>query len=168
MWFDEPFEREFRRMSDRFFNWDDLFETNWPENRGQTVGPYYYGYTMTVGPDGKPVVKEYGNVRPRNIPAVSSSGVKEPYVDEVLDKENSTIKLVAEMPGVERSDIAVSVEDEHVAIKAENGNRKYEAHVPIKYEIDENSAKARYTNGILELTFKLAEEKPKGRVVSIE
>lgn len=168
MWFDEPFEREFRRMSDRFFDWDDVFETNWPVNRGQTVGPYYYGYTMTVGPDGKPVVKEYGNVRPRNTPAVSSSDVKEPYVDEVLDKDNNILKLVAELPGVEKPDIQVSFEDKHVTIKAENGNRKYKTHIPIKYEIDENSVKAKYTNGILELTFKLAEEKPKGRVVSVE
>ncbi|MDH5658800.1 MAG: Hsp20/alpha crystallin family protein, partial [Nitrosopumilus sp.] len=62
MWFDEPFE-EFRRMSDRFFNTGDIFGSNWSGDR-QQVGPYYYGYTMTVGPDGRPVIKEYGNVRP--------------------------------------------------------------------------------------------------------
>ena len=167
MWFDETFDREFRRMSDRFFNWDDVFENNWFGNRNQTVGPYYYGYTMTVGPDGKPIVKEYGNVRPSSLPT-SSSNVKEPYVDEVLDKENNTLKLVAEMPGVEKSDIDVSVEEKSVTIKTKNESRKYEAHVPIKYKINENSAKARYTNGILELTFKLVDEKPKGRVVSVE
>lgn len=40
--------------------------------------------------------------------------------------------------------------------------------VPLKYKVDENSAKAKYTNGVLELTFKLAEEKPKGKTVSVE
>ena len=169
MWFDEPFE-EFRRMSDRFFNTDDIFGNNWSGDRQQTVGPYYYGYTMTVGPDGKPVVKEYGNVRPTS--SVNSnaltSGTKEPYVDEVLDEENRILKLVAEMPGVEKSDIQVSIQDKSVSIKTGNANRKYEAHVPLKYKVDENSTKAQYKNGILELTFKLAEEKPKGKLVSVE
>lgn len=26
--------------------------------------PYYYGYQITVGPDGKPHVREFGNIRP--------------------------------------------------------------------------------------------------------
>ena len=29
------------------------------------IGPIVYGYSMTVGPDGKPVVREFGNVRAR-------------------------------------------------------------------------------------------------------
>ncbi|MDH5658672.1 MAG: Hsp20 family protein, partial [Nitrosopumilus sp.] len=82
--------------------------------------------------------------------------------------ENRILKLVAEMPGVEKSDIQVSIQDKSVSIKTDNANRKYEAHVPLKYKIDENSTKAQYKNGILELTFKLAEEKPKGKVVSVE
>src|SRR5579875_18032 len=28
------------------------------------VGPIVYGYSMTVGPDGKPHVREFGNVKP--------------------------------------------------------------------------------------------------------
>ena len=28
------------------------------------IGPIVYGYSMTVGPDGKPVVREFGNVKP--------------------------------------------------------------------------------------------------------
>ncbi|MFB5638138.1 MAG: Hsp20/alpha crystallin family protein, partial [Nitrosarchaeum sp.] len=41
--------------------------------------------------------------------------------------------------------------------------------VPIKYKVDENSAKASYKNGILELVFKLIEdEKPKGKKVEVE
>ena len=169
MWFDEPFE-EFRRMSDRFFNTEDIFGNNGSGNRQQTVGPYYYGYTMTVGPDGQPIVKEYGNVRPTSSMNGSAltSGAKEPYVDEVLDEENRVLKLVAEMPGVEKSNIQVSIQDKSVLIKTDNTERKYEAHVPLKYPVDENSTKAQYKNGILELTFKLAEEKPKGKVVSVE
>src|SRR4051794_31581250 len=30
------------------------------------VGPIVYGYSMTIGPDGKPHVKEFGNVKASN------------------------------------------------------------------------------------------------------
>ena len=73
------------------------------------------------------------------------------------------------MPGVEKSDVKVLVKDKTVDISAEHGEKKYHVNVPIQYKVDENSAKALYTNGILELVFKLAkDEKPKGKTVEVE
>lgn len=161
--FDDEFNRIFKRMSNSFFNIDDIFEDF---KQGTTTGPYYYGYTMTVGPDGKPVVKEYGNVRPG---LVSSSNTREPMVDTLIDEKEKQVKLVAEMPGVEKSDVKIVVQDKLVDISAEHGEKKYHVNVPIKYKVDENSAKASYKNGILELVFKLIEdEKPKGKTVEVE
>ncbi len=162
--FDDEFNRIFKKMSNSFFNIDDIFEDF--KTKGSSTGPYYYGYTMTVGPDGKPVVKEYGNVKPQ---LVSPSDVREPMVDSILDEKEKLVKLVAEMPGVEKSDLKIVVQDKLVDISAEHGDKKYHANVPIKYKVDENSAKASYKNGILELIFKLAEEeKPKGKTVEVE
>src|SRR3989442_8009912 len=28
------------------------------------IGPFVYGYSFRVGPDGKPVIREFGNVKP--------------------------------------------------------------------------------------------------------
>jgi len=143
----------------------DVFEV--PEGQNvQTAGPYYYGYQMTVGPDGKPVVKEWGNTRPTT--AIAESGVRDVIVDETVNEKDRILKLVAEMPGIEKSDIQVNVTDGIVSISAEHGERKYGTKIPLKYNIDENSAKAKYLNGVLELTFSLAEEKPKGKIVSVE
>jgi HSP20 family protein len=164
MFFDDEFDRLFKRMSRSFMNLDDLFDEF--KSTGTVRGPYYYGYTMTVGPDGKPVVKEYGNVRPRLLPTADS---REPLVDVIADEKEKVLKLVAEMPGVEKKDIKVVVEGKVVHIDAEQGEKKYHAKVPIKYKVDENSAKASYKNGILELIFKLQEsEKPKGKTVEVE
>ncbi len=150
-------------MSRSFSDIDDIFEV--AKNQDNSTGPYYYGYTMTVGPDGKPVVKEYGNVRPGLLP---TSDKREPLVDTIVDDKENIIKMVAEMPGVTKEDINVVVEDKTVNITAEHGDKKYEANVPIKYKVDKDSAKASYQNGILELTFKLQEEsKPKGKKVEV-
>ena len=165
MWFDDQFENTFRRLSNRFFNTGDVFE-NPIGGQVQTYGPYYYGYEMTIGSDGKPHVKEWGNARPTN--ALTESGVREPFVDETINEKERILKLVTEMPGIEKSDIKVSIADTAVSISAEHGDRKYSTKVPLKYKVDENSAKAKYTNGVLELTFALAKEEPKGKVVSVE
>ncbi len=165
MWFDDAFDQEFRRLSNRFFDMDDIFESPFG-NQVQTIGPYYYGYSMTLGPDGKPRVKEWGNVRPTS--AIASSDVRAPLVDDILDKDNKTLKLVAEMPGIEKSDIKITVQDKSVHISAENDKRKYRTKTPLKYKVDENSAKASYANGILEIRFTLAEEKPTGKQIAVE
>jgi len=161
MFFDSEIDRIFRRMSNSFFNIDDNFE----ETEGNSSGPCYYGYTMTVGPDGKPVVKEYGNVKPSQLPI---SDTREPIVDTIVDEKEKVVKLIAEMPGVEKSDVKINVQDKIVDLSAEHDEKKYHVKVPLKHKVDENSAKASYKNGILELVFKLVEEKPKGKTVEVE
>lgn len=165
MWFDEQFDNTFRRLSSRFFNMDDVFE-NPNGGQVQTFGPYYYGYEMTIGPDGKPHLKEWGNARAQK--SIAESGTRKLYVDETIDEKANVLKLVTEIPGIEKADIKVNIENNTVSISAERGSRKYKDSIPLKSKVDENSAKAKYTNGILELTFTLAEKKPKGKRVTVE
>ena len=164
MFFDDEFDRLFKSMSRSFVNLDDLFED--VRSTGSISGPFYYGYTMTVGPDGRPVVKEYGNVKPGLVP---TSDTREPLVDTLVDDKEKLVRLIAEMPGVEKKDVKIVVDGKIVNIDAERGDKKYHVKVPIKHKVDENSVKASYKNGILEIIFKqLAEEKPKGKTVEVE
>lgn len=166
MFLNDEFDNLFRKMSRPFMNMDDIFEEFKDSDNLQTYGPYYYGYTMTIGPDGKPVIKEYGNVKPALLP---TSDVREPFVDVLVDDKEKVLKLVAEMPGVEKKDIKIVVEGRTVNLDAEHGEKKYSTKVPIKQKVDEDSVKATYANGVLEVRFKLKEdEKPKGRTVEIE
>jgi HSP20 family protein len=161
MFFDDEFDKLFKSMF-RSTNLDDLFEG--VKSAGCTSGPFCYGYTMTVSPDGKPVVKEYGNTKPELLP---TSDTRKPLVDTIVDEKEKTVKLVAEMPGVEKKDVKIVVDGKIVNIDVENGEKKYHAEVPIKHKVDENSVKASYKNGILEILFKL-QEKPKGKTVEVE
>ena len=162
--FDDEFNRIFKKMSSSFFDIDDIAEEF--KGNGSNFSPFCYGYTMTVDPNGKPVVKEYGNVKPELLP---STDTREPIVDVIVDEKEKLVKLVAEIPGVEKTDVKILVQDKFVDISAEHGEKKYHVKVPIKHKVDENSAKASYKNGILELVFKLIEdEKPKGKKVEVE
>jgi len=161
MFYNDEFDRFFKSMF-RSVNLDELFEN--VKSTGCT-GPLCYGYTMTVGPDGIPVVKQYGNAKPELSPA---SDTREPLVDTLVDDKEKIVKLVAEMPGVEKKDVKIVVDGKIVNIDAENGDKKYHVKVPIQHKVDENSVKASYKNGILEITFKQVEEKPTGKTVEVE
>ena len=51
----------------------------------------------------------------------------------------------------------------------EQDKKKYHSQVPLRIKVDENSVKASYKNGILEVTLKvLEEEKPIGKKVEVE
>ncbi len=162
----DEFDSLFRRMMRPFKELDEIWDEMKTSDNVHTFGPYYYGYSVTVGPDGKPVVKEYGNVRPGLLPTAES---REPLVDVIVDDKEKILKLVAEMPGVEKKDIKIEVVGQTINIDTERGDKKYHTKVPIKHKVDEDSVKAAYTNGILEVKFKLKEEdRPKGKTVTVE
>jgi HSP20 family protein len=132
-------------------------------------GPYYYGYQITVGRDGKPHVREFGNVKPSSRGLVEQSGIREPLFDTVLDEKENTLTITAEMPGVTKQDIKVNVGEEYVSIHAEKGEKKYHTDIPVNVPLDDTSAKAIYANGILELKIKLeTPPKRKAREVRVE
>ena len=133
------------------------------------VGPLVYGYSVTVGPDGKPVVREFGNVKPMlgtagGGPQLTSE--REPLADVVTtDKE---VKVVVEMPGISKEDIKVNAFDNKVEIStSEKAERKYHKIVDLPPDADIDSVKSNYRNGILEITFS-KKERPKGREIKVD
>ena len=160
--FDTEIDRIFKKMSNSFFDVNDIFEGF---NGNSNSGPVFYGCTMTVGPDGKPSVQEYGNVKPDCSPV---SDAREAIVDTIVDEKEKVVKLIAEMPGVEKTDVKILVDKNVVGITAERGEKKYHCKVPLQHKVDENSAKATYKNGILQLVFKLVVEKQTGKRVEVE
>jgi len=168
----DRFSRIFDEVSREFQDMDQMMERMFREAQsipGAAVsGPHYYGYSMTIGPDGTPTVREFGNNRP---PAMGqlALGTREPPVDTVLDPKKSVIRIAAEMPGVTKDDIKVSATEQTVTISAERGEKNYHAEVQLPAEIKPNSTEASYNNGILELTAKLkASAKQKGTDVPVK
>jgi len=160
--FETEIDRIFKTMSNSFFDVDDIFEEF---KSNSNSGPLFYGYTMTVGPDGKPSVQEYGNVKSEQLPI---SNTRETIVDTIVDEKEKVVKLIVEMPGVEKTDVKILVDKNVVDISAEHGEKKYHSKVPLQQKVDENSAKASYKNGVLEIVFKQAVEKQTSKKVEVE
>jgi HSP20 family protein len=139
-------------------------------------GPFVYGYSMTIGPDGKPRVREFGNVRsPSSLrggggsfttrPLISSE--REPLAD--VTTSNTEVKVILEMPGVTKDKIKINAYDNSVEIKSDDPQRKYHEVIDLPPEADIETARSSYRNGILEIIFKKKEQtKPKGKQINIE
>lgn len=140
------------------------------------IGPIVYGYSMTVGPDGKPVIREFGNVKRGQIyglnadvkPATPEIGEeREPMIDVLATGGN--VKVTVEMPGVEKDKIKIDAYDNTVEVRSLEPTRKYHKLIDLPTEADVKTARSKYNNGILEITFdKKKETKPKGKQIKIE
>jgi HSP20 family protein len=186
--FDEM-QREMQRMYDQFTD----IQSNAPKelvreyqtkegNKVREIGPIVYGYSMTIGSDGKPHVQEFGNVKPSASSSSGSGGFssatglkvrpeitaeREPLADvNVTDNE---VKVVLEMPGVNKENIKVNAYDDSIEVLSDDPHRKYHKTIKIPQEVDIETAKSSYNNGILEVTFnKKKETKPRGKEVKVE
>ena len=177
--FDEMRKEAERSFSEQFKNIENkvpkdlIREYETPEGgKVRQVGPIVYGYSMTIGPDGKPKVREFGNIKSPvggmgSFEQPSLSAEREPLID--ISSTDNEVKIVAEMPGISKEKIKVNAYDKYVEIKSEDPNRKYHKQIEVPEDIDIQSARSNYNNGVLEVIFKKKEQqKPQGRQINIE
>ena len=143
---ERQFEQAFKNLQTNAPK-DLVREYETPEGgKVREVGPLVYGYTMTIGPDGKPVVREFGNIKsplrggPNAFEMPSISSEREPLSDvSTTDKE---VKVVVEMPGVSKENIKIQAYDNKVEITSNDPKRKYHEIVDIPPEADIETVKS--------------------------
>lgn len=167
---EEMMGREFEELSKRAPS-DLIRERTLPDGtKVKRWGPFVYGYSMTIGPDGKPQIREFGNVKPGTLkgrPQVNVKEQREPLVD-VMETDGE-VKVIAELPGVEKKDIKLHGTENTLTISVETPQRKYYKEVETPTKIDVKKAESIYKNGVLEVTLpKTKEKKPKGEAIKIE
>ena len=85
------------------------------------------------------------------------------------EDRDKDIVFTIDMPGVAKKDIDISIEEHTITVKAENGGkRKYNYSRKFKPAVDPDSAKATFTNGVLDITVTKTEARPKGKKVTIK
>jgi HSP20 family protein len=171
----EEMMKEMEEMMERDF---DHFRTRIPEDLkrerklpdGSIIpewGPFVYGYSMTIGPDGKPKIREFGNVKPSNDP--ESCGINRPCLDVKQKREplvdiidtNGKMKAIVELPGVEKEEIKLHGTENKLIISVDVPDRRYFKEIKMPTKIDPKKAKSSYKNGVLEITVPKIKEKMK-------
>ncbi len=166
-------EDEWDRLFDEFFGrfsfFDEIFERMMRDiedimRRAESgeIRPIVRGFSIRIGPDGKPEIREFGTK-----PTIRE-GVEErkPLVDVI--ETDDEVQVIAEMPGVSKDDIELNATETSLEIRAESENRKYYEVVELPAEVDPDSAKARYNNGVLEVILKKKYPKKGGKKIKVE
>jgi len=166
--FSEPFKNIENRVPKELVK---EYET--PEGgKVREVGPIVYGYSMTIGPDGKPNIREFGNVKSpfagRGLfeqPSISSE--REPLVD--ISSTDREVKVIVEMPGIKKENIKINAYENSVEIISDDPQRKYHKVIDLPPEANIETVKSLYNNGILEIVFnKKKQTKSKGKEIKVE
>lgn len=177
-WFFEDVDRMFREMEKMMEEEFKTFSSRVPKDYvrerklpdGRTVrelGPFVYGYSVKIGPDGKPEVREFGNVKPSRFGRPRVKEEREPLVDII--ETDGEVHIVAELPGVEKNDIKLHGTGDTLTISVDTPQRKYYKEITLPAKVNVKEAKTEYKNGVLEVTLpKIKEEKkPKGEPISL-
>jgi HSP20 family protein len=155
-WFEEEM-KEFERMfPSKLFR-----ERRAPDGSIiREYGPLIFGYSITIGPDGKPIIRQFGNVKPRP-GEIGVKEVREPLVD--VFETDREVKVIAELPGAEKEQIHLSGTKRTLTIEVkEKGEVKYYKEVDLPSQVDPRGAKSTYKNGILEVTLPKARDNERG------
>jgi len=126
------------------------------------VQSWSYGYSMTTGPDGKPIIKEWGT----GLPEGPNPLKPQPYIPETpeplsqvdIDTENKQVRVIVEMPGFTKESIKITGTENKLQLSASYETRQIDTEIPINAKVDPKSAKATYKNGVLDITLRLLEE----------
>jgi HSP20 family protein len=131
------------------------------ENLSNKSKPLMYGFTLTVGPDGQPVVKTFGDREIR-------TGFRQPVHDQFVKSDTDELIVTIEMPGIGKDDIELNVTESNLAVATPNSERKYRSSIDLMVPVDPVSAKAVYRNGILSVTLRFKGKSNKGIKISVE
>lgn len=151
-WFNDIFE-EFDRIEHMM---DEMMRQAFqsPSSKRRTKrGPYIYGFSMTMGPDGKPVIKEFGNLKPNS--RLSKAQIREiktetePLID--VFEQDKEVTIVAQLPGIKKEDIDIHVTKTQATISVNTQEHSYYKKLQLPAIVNPKSVKASYKNGVLQI-----------------
>jgi HSP20 family protein len=170
---DEMFKEMEKMMDEKFTDFTEKVPKEYVKERklpdGSTVkelGPFVYGYSMKFGPDGKSDIQEFGNIKKdqKGTPQVTEE--REPLVDIVENEKE--IRVVAELPGVEKTDIKLHGTEDSIDISVSTAQNKFYKEVQLPAKVKVKEATSTYKNGVLEVVLpKVEPSQSKGEPINI-
>ena len=149
---DERIMDDIRRMTEEMMK---MFSNAQP---GKSI---VHGYKIQFGPDGKPRIEDFGNKSIKtNTGEPIISEEREPLTD-IIEGDND-VAVTIEMPGVDKKDINLNVQKDHLEIRVDTDKRKYHKRLELPCDVQPKTTKATYKNGILDIVIKRIEKKRPG------
>jgi HSP20 family protein len=111
----------------------------------------FKGFSVKIGPDGKPRIRELSNRQPRQAES-EVSDYPEPLVD-IIEKGETVVVLVA-LPGVDKDDIDLRLTGDTLTFSVDAADFEWCDELKLPARVNPKSARASYKNGVLEIKVK--------------
>jgi HSP20 family protein len=161
--FFDALEEEFENIASTF---EEIRKRILKEAIGTEGSPFVYGFSMRIGPDGKPNIEEFGNIPGILSGEASMPSEREPLTD-VIEGEKD-ISVVLELPGVEKEEIDLKTTETFLEIHVETPGRSYHKKLTFPCKVKPETAKASYKNGVLEVRVERIEHRKAGGVFKVK
>ena len=106
-------------------------------------------------------MEEFGNRQLKDSegePLISDE--REPLTDII--EGNEEVSVTVEIPGVDKEDINLNVEESTLEITVDSPYRKYHKIVDLPCDVQPKTTKATYKNGVLDVVIRRKDKKKKG------
>jgi len=130
-------------------------------------GPMVWGFSINIGPDKKPLIRQIGNVNPHRQKKVPQDKItqEEPPIDVI--EEDNLITILTEITGINKSDIKLDTTETRLKLTINTPQRKWFKEITLPAGVVPESAKAWYKNGILEIKLQKKGSKEKGTPINV-
>ena len=123
------------------------------------------GFSIKIGPDGKPRIREFNSRQPRQN-ELELSDDPEPLVD--LIDEGETLVVLAALPGVNKDAIDLRITENCLTVSVDAADFEWYEELRLPTRVDPKSACASYKNGVLEVKVNKLEKLIKDGRISVK
>jgi len=112
-------------------------------------------FSVKVGSDGKPSIREFDSRQPQEAEA-EVSDEPEPLVDII--EEGETVVVLVALPGVDKDDIDLRITRDALTFSVDAADFEWYDELKLPARVNPKSARASYKNGVLEIKVKKVEK----------
>jgi HSP20 family protein len=120
---------------------------------GKLRGVYGISVRTGIGNRGEPELKiePFGNIHQQPSGETVFEEVREPMVD--VHEEEDHVLVLAEIPGVSKKDVHLTLNGDELVIEAQRGEKRYRKEVELPCEFATEAMRWECVNGILKIRF---------------
>jgi HSP20 family protein len=136
-----------------------------PSKDTPTKRDRFKGFSVKIGPDGKPKIQEFNSRQPQQ-PESEVSDDPEPLVDII--EEGETVVVLVALPGVDKDDIDLRITGDTLTFSVDAVDFEWYDELKLPARVNPKSVRASYKNGVLEIKVKKVEKQFRADRISLK
>ena len=91
-----------------------------------------------------------------------------PHIFACLDDEGENYAVEVELPGVNKEDISLTIDEDVIHVVADRDDFQYHGHLHFPYKVKPKKAKAEFSSGLLKVAIPLRDKRKPATKIEIK